>query len=77
MGAAYTLHTWRINDLNFPVSINLLLVLLSFFSLPLSSSFTLVGCLPYRLPRPLTDPPPLYERIRELYFLCREVLHMI
>lgn len=31
MGATYTLHTWRINDLNFPVSINLLLVLLSFF----------------------------------------------
>lgn len=41
-------------------------------SLPPSPS---AGLQLYRLPHPPTDPPPLYWRIRELDFLCSQVLH--
>lgn len=76
MAATFTSYTRRINDLNFPISVNLLLVLLSLTRSP-SSSLALVDCLPNRLPRPVTDPPSLYGRIRELHFVCREEPRMI
>lgn len=42
-----------------------------------SPSFLPAGRSLYQLPRPPTDPPPLYQRIRESYFLCSKVLRMM
>lgn len=61
MGAPFTLYTWRFNDLDFPLSINLPLALFSVsYSLSLSLTHISFADRPPHLP---ADPPPLCRSI--------------